>query len=549
MKHSWMVAILVLTGCTHSDPPGPWLQQLPARAPVQAEVMAQLTELAGQTAAGQANWPLELAQDQQPRVLWITAPDGRIRPGRGLGFKEALGSALTDLPARPAWLKLDLVALRDPYQGKLHNGLDGVGFAQASLALLPDLVSHRALTRAGKLRPDYPQRAGWSSAPGEPAFRLRTQQGLWTAGRAVPLYRGHRFLAPTDLSAALLLERARLAGDFLVRQLDAQGRFDYSYQPTTDQSEDSYNLLRHAGCCYALAQLSRAVAQPHYAEASGRALDYLLRQCRPSGDRLELVEKGAVKLGGNALAVIALLEYQEVSGDRSRATQALKLGRSLLKAQAPDGNFPVHKSDFASGDTLDFTSGYYPGEAILALVYLSRQDPKGPWLGAAQRAALYLIEVRDKGVSDDKLPHDHWLLLALSALQKVAPSPLYVRHMKRICGAICRAQLHNCAEPDWNGGFYRPPRLGPTSIRCEGLAAALGWLPEEQQDEVRRALKAGITFQIQAQLQPESCVYFPQPERALGGVPRSLTNFELRIDYSQHFISAMLGSRRLFAAP
>ena len=131
------------------------------------------------------------------------------------------------------------------------------------------------------------------------------------------------------------------------------------------------------------------------------------------------MEKGSVKLGGNALAVIAILEYQEVTGDRRWRGQALALGRSLLKAQSPNGAFPVHKVDFASGDGLDFTSGYYPGEAILALTYLSRQDPKGPWLAAARRAATYLIEVRDKKVPDDKLPHDHWLLIALSELQKV----------------------------------------------------------------------------------------------------------------------------------
>ncbi|MBN9419579.1 hypothetical protein ABS71_17985 [bacterium SCN 62-11] len=549
MRGWFVIAALVGAGCSGSQPQQPWLQQLPAQSVVRPNVMAQLTGLAGETLKGPANWPLELAQDEEPRVLWITTPDGSIRPGRGRGFKAALSSALADVSGHPAWLKLDLVCLSENYRVKLRGGLDGVGFATPPLALLPDQVSHRTLTRGGKLRPDYAQRAGWSSAPGKPAFRLRTQQGLWADGRAVPLFRGHRFFAPGDLSSALLLERATQAGDFLVRQLDPGGRFLYIYQPTVDQPEDSYNLLRHAGCCYALAQLSRAAGQPRFAQASARGLGYLLQQCRPTANRLDLVEKGSVKLGGNALAVIAILEYQEVTGDRRWRGQALALGRSLLKAQSPNGAFPVHKVDFASGDGLDFTSGYYPGEAILALTYLSRQDPKGPWLAAARRAATYLIEVRDKKVPDDKLPHDHWLLIALSELQKVTPSPLYVRHMGRICKAICRAQLRGSQEPDWNGGFYTPPRLGPTSIRCEGLAAAREWLPQEQQTQVARALTAGVLFQVQAQLQPESCVYFPKPERALGAVPRSLTNFELRIDYSQHFISAMLGARRLFPVP
>ncbi len=42
-------------------------------------------------------------------------------------------------------------------------------------------------------------------------------------------------------------------------------------------------------------------------------------------------------------------------------------------------------------------------------------------------------------------------------------------------------------------------------------------------------------------------MYLRDPRRALGGFHRSLTNYEIRIDYVQHNISAILGLMRIMA--
>ncbi|MBS2036542.1 hypothetical protein JST97_16235 [bacterium] len=542
----WMVGLL-LVGCSRPEV-GVWMQKLPVQSAIKPELLQQLAGSLGQPPD---RWVEPIQKDRQPRVLWLTWPDGKITLGRGPGLRPALESALGQKgPLQSGWLKLDLVSLSDNRREKLETGMDGLAWSEPPEALLPDLISHRALLKSGKLRKDYGERLHTAQRAEPPAFRFQTQQALWTRQTVEPLFRGHRLYRAQDLTSAQLLKAARLAGDFLVRQLDARGHFDYAYHPAEDHSENSYNSLRHAGACYALCQLSRASQQPAYAQAAARGLGYLVGQLKPvAGGGLALVEQRSVKLGGNALAVIALLEYQQTTGDRRWWPQARRLGRTLLAAQVPSGAFPVHKSDFTSGANLEFTSGYYPGEALLALLYLDRQEPAGPWLAAAQRGARYLILERDHGLGPDKLPHDHWLLLALDQLQQRKPDPLYPAHMQKLCTAICSAQLHHQPELDWNGGFYRPPRTGPTAIRCEGMAAAWPWLQKSQQEIVRQSLLDGMVFQLQAQLQPESCVYFPKPERPLGAIPRSLTNFEVRIDYSQHFISAALGARRLFNSP
>ncbi|MFN8609011.1 MAG: hypothetical protein U0931_15865 [Vulcanimicrobiota bacterium] len=545
MKRLLGLALLAV-GCTRPEV-GVWMQKLPVQSALKPDLLVQLASSPG---LSPEKWPAAMQQDRQPRILWLTWPGGKVSLGRANGLRGALEMALGPGPVDCEWLKIDVVSLSDSRREQLQTGLDGVACSIPPRAFLPDQLSHRALLRNGKLRKDFNQRQGLQADAELPTFRFRTQQALWTRRTTEPLYRGHRLYRSEDITSVQLLQAASLAGDFLVRQLDSSGRFDYAYHPAEDRSESGYNTLRHAGACYALAQLSRASGRPEYARAAASGLGYLVSQLKPAGPgRLALVEQGSVKLGGNALAVVALLEYQEATSDRRWWPQARQLGLSLLAAQAPSGAFPVHKSDFGSGASLDFTSGYYPGEALLALLYLDRQEPHGPWLEACRRGAVYLIVKRDGATPEARLPHDHWLLLALDQLQARQPDPLYPAHMRKLCAAIGQAQLRSQPELDWNGGFYRPPRTGPTAIRCEGLAAACPWLEKSQRAEVRENLLNGLAFLLQTQLQPESCVYFPKPERALGAIPRSLTNYEVRIDYSQHFISAALGARRLFKSP
>jgi hypothetical protein len=59
------------------------------------------------------------------------------------------------------------------------------------------------------------------------------------------------------------------------------------------------------------------------------------------------------------------------------------------------------------------------------------------------------------------------------------------------------------------------------------------------------AIRLGAVFVLQMQLRPESVICFDDPQRALGGIHAGLTNYEVRIDYVQHCISALLGYRRI----
>ena len=106
------------------------------------------------------------------------------------------------------------------------------------------------------------------------------------------------------------------------------------------------------------------------------------------------------------------------------------------------------------------------------------------------------------------------------------------------------------------GGFTVDGRTTPTAIRLEGLLAALDFLPadySELRKQMIAAINEGLPFLLRSQIR--------SGEHA-GGIPRAIQILpeehpqfkksfnrratEVRIDYVQHALSAMLEYERIF---
>jgi uncharacterized protein YyaL (SSP411 family) len=366
-------------------------------------------------------------------------------------------------------------------------------------------------------------------------------------GEPRELYRGNP--APS-VDPAALLAAARAGGEYLLRHQKADGSFGYSYRPRLDGYSAAYNELRHAGTCYALFELGSATGDVRYRRAAERGMEWLAAGfVRPpraedaaAGFETVVSSGEEAKLGGAALAALALLKGQAVSGDASRLPQARRFALFLLHQQEESGRF-ASKYFYGAADPQPFESIYYPGEAILALARLARVDPDPRWLEAARRGADWLIEVRDRAKATADLPHDHWLLMTLDELHPATGDRRYLVQAQRIAEAILGASRRDAPHPDWIGTVYTPPRSTPVATRSEALVAMHRLAARNGLDPrpYRQALLSAAAFQLRCQLVPENVLYLPRPDRALGGFRRSLTEGEVRIDYVQHNLSALLG--------
>ncbi|MEC4984291.1 MAG: hypothetical protein SAJ37_01825 [Oscillatoria sp. PMC 1068.18] len=517
----------------------------------------------------------KLQEDRQPRLLFISLSDGQktasVIFGSGRGIIKAIEDAISQIPRQLQnikWLKLDIVQsvfslsrlnLKRPlYKAR---SLQGLAFDRESkIAFLPEeLLANNLLNINLNIQPRNILKYLENNSEKTQAYqrilasdRLQiyrfTTTSLFTENnQCIPLYRGHRWF--DKLEREQILAAAFDGGEYLTRAIEPNGKFVYIYQPKTNNVPNKYNILRHAGTIYSLLELYEITQNQQFLITAESAIAFLLQTLHPyetpQGKVKCVVEDGFVKLGGNALAAIALSKYTQVTKSQEYLAIIQELATWMASVQNDTGEFVVHKQSYPEGKVRSFLSEYYPGEAILAMLRLYQLDSQDRWLDVAANAAKFLIEVRDYNLPDSKLPHDHWLLYGLNELYRDRPEQLYLNHGLRLAHAIVDKQNLNPSYPDWQGSYYQPPRSTPTATRSEGLYAAYQLAKFVGKDEDAKtflaAMKRGIKFQLQTQFQPESVLYLPNPRRAIGGFHRSLTNFEIRIDYIQHNISSLLG--------
>ncbi len=348
---------------------------------------------------------------------------------------------------------------------------------------------------------------------------------------------------------------AKAGGDYLLGMIKPDGSYVYEYDPIMDRPALGYNFLRHAGTTYSLWELYEATHDPAIPRKLDGPMQYMIRNAKPAPitglDAAAMVdEEGEAKLGGNGLALLALAKHAQVTGSRQNLPLMRRLARWILHYQNPDGEFTAHQMKWATQEITDMKSLYYPGEAIFGLVRLYEIDPDPKWIDAAFRAAGWLVASQtDRQIRLDDLPHDHWLLYALNALHRHRPDERWLRHSHLLCASIISTQHgQQIATKNWTGGWYIPPRSTPASTRVEGLLAAYTLFRDfggaEFAQECLKSARLGTDFFLLMQYDaPRSLfdlVHAKNPTRAKGGIAGSLSDPNVRIDYVQHAISALL---------
>ena len=363
--------------------------------------------------------------------------------------------------------------------------------------------------------------------------------------KGVQTTRGDQLRTPA-VDMETLSRSFREAGDYIVRNTDKNGKFGYEYNPAANAYLKRYNILRHAGTVYALCELYSATKNGTLLSSAELALQFLKEQIHPFKGSKVVLWRDRVKLGGNALAILAFAEHAVVTGNNSNLPLMQDLARYIEHSQRDNGSF-VSSRTYSTGEDSGFVSLYFPGEALLSLVRLYELDRNKQWLDRAERGARYLIEQRAQ-IPVSELVHDHWFLMALERLSRHRSNELYFNEAMRLANAFIGTQWNSTTrkpeDPAWIGGFYNPPRSTPTAIRAEGLIAAYRLARRRNHARMMQSILSSLSLAVRFQLQNQfngSEVTFPNPQRAQGGFSASREDPTIRIDYVQHNASSILG--------
>jgi hypothetical protein len=321
--------------------------------------------------------------------------------------------------------------------------------------------------------------------------------------------------------------RAAQAGARALRAMARpDGLFLYRYRDgSRDPMPPHYNALRHFGASWAMLDVASGVDDlTDVADAAHRAAQRGLEAfAKPFGndDRLCLVDAGKIKLGGNGLALLAIEKALQRVPDSPLRDAAAGLAAFIISQQRADGDF-VHTRQFPIGVELDFRSNYYTGQALLGLFCATGMTGDRRCADAALHS-LAGLAARDYGVAE----RSHWMMYALERAVGVADDSRWRDLARKIAARIT-------AMPETELRL----EAAPLACNCEALVV---WnrISERSADPADQELRPLAKRVLRRMLRKLLAL-----QTRDGGFRASASNPEIRIDYIQHAISALVGYAR-----
>lgn len=400
---------------------------------------------------------------------------------------------------------------------------------------------------------------------------IRSRAFVSYKDQVIELIRGYPKNFPTSRQA--MYDSLVGGADWIVRNMNAQGKFLYFYDAATDSIADYqhpknpgyYNILRHSGGTITLLRAYEISGKTKYLAAARKSIDYMLSHSRLESkdqDSRYVFYNSKAKLGGTGIALAALMQYYRLSGDEHYVTQSRQMVNHLLSRIAEDGEFigyyihPRHQGGrplikVNAKTRKELFSFYYPGEALLGLALYEKYAPKDKEFNqtirnAATKALDFLINIRPEKYPELflSLPADSWLMQAIEEwwdhpeMQKPAYAQfVFEDAMKMIEHSY---NIRNSPYADYKGHFYYQygDHALPDGARAEGLIAATYLARKSGEQDLADYFLLKSTRLAEALMQtynrPEALYSAANPEKARGSFRFKLTRQWVRIDSIQH---------------
>ena len=357
------------------------------------------------------------------------------------------------------------------------------------------------------------------------------------------------------VTAETLEHSMRIGADWIVSMQEHHGRFQYWYDPINDEfsRKNDDNFLRQAGTSFSLALVYEMTGEPRYLAAARKSVQYLLafRESLDT-DKAYFLFRRKAKLGGISLPMLTMLKIRQLTGTTEYDAILAKLANMILLLQEKynTGQYKstyVYLGDYEHEKNSGWESRIYPGEALYALAgkYQAFGDPR--YKQSMDWALEFYYGERWK--SHAFLP---WTISAFASLYEQTGERKYVDYVFFLSDHLLTQQNLE-ADAEAYGSFHNVPSAN-TGSYMEGLGDAIH-VARLVEDKRRLKLyqeraKMGYRWLFLLQYGESDAAALKRPDMAQGGLRKTLTDSQLRIDNTQHAISSFAkGLRFIYEMP
>lgn len=369
-------------------------------------------------------------------------------------------------------------------------------------------------------------------------FYMPDAESLWRIG-GKGLTCGHRAIGEIDI--AMIDEVIKSASVYLTRQLRPEGRFCYGWYPCFDRPVHGYNSLRHASTTYAMAEVYEVFPDESLLGSIRQSLQYLVTWCvreyrLNNEEAAYLVDEGQeIKLGGNAVLLLAMTKYSELTRDSTYEPLMAKLAVGITSFQRCSSGRFMHVFNYPTLTLKqDFRIIYYDGEATFALARYYQFSRELRWKHAIERAFNWFERKRYGNY------HDHWIAYACDVMHEITGEKRYFdMAVNNVVGYLDFVAHRITAFPTLLELMVATERL---LIRREEHHKDAFYRVNKDAFYQAMELRAGRL--LDGYFWPELAMYFKAPQKIEGTFFIRHHSFRIRIDDVEHFLSALLGYRR-----
>jgi hypothetical protein len=379
-----------------------------------------------------------------------------------------------------------------------------------------------------------------------------------------PAVGGRDYSRLTDLQKQMPL-CARRGAEWLFRMNEVNGRFVYGYVPALRVPLDGDHFLCQAGAAFALARAARFIGEERYAARAAQAVLALLDDTTtdksdPQVRYTSLPPSAINRLGAAGLLVLAV--HEQPSPQSDLLDKAEQMCNYIRRQARPDGSLACCEAGDDGKVPPDDAEAVLinPGVALYGLVRSQKLRP-APWkLETARKAAAFYRAWWKIHKDPAFVP---WQTAAFAELYTLTKDPVCSEFVTEMNDFLCGLQ-YDQIDPRrqlWYGGFMgwadgRPSEVAPqvgSAAYAESLASACRVVRDlgdvARYERYSAVFERCFQFLLTLQYTDANTDHFAAwyREKIVGGFHASHQDGNLRIDYAQHVVAAVVQYLELVA--